>query len=435
VKVAWFAPMRRSSAIGWSYGLTICRALSRTSHVDIWSPAPVDAPDEAPEIVTFREGDYDAARLSGYDLRVYNLGDNYEFHGEIFALARRHPGIVILHDFVMHNFFRGYFLLREGGVAAYGSALEKYYGTAGRAVFAEHLGGNPVQSLEQMARFPLFEVALERARGAIVHSDFLLERVRALFPAPAAKFFMAAEPPPLPNVAKRDLGIRDDEILLVSIGYINRNRHIEKVLRLLGENLDISRRVRYRLVGPCTDTKYLAFLHGLVRQYDLGSVVEFMGYTDSATLRAHFAAADIFMNLRFPATESASSSVVEQMLAGKAIIVTDTGFYSELPDAAVRKISPEMRAADIGAALRELIHEPRVRNELGRNAAAFVRTSSTGSAWAASFEAFAERVLRVEPVAELIDAVSRHAMLMGIDAFDPVIDRITDECAALFLEK
>jgi hypothetical protein len=122
VRVAFFAPLRRASAIGWNYGLRVYEALSRAVQVDFWAPSPSDPPPAGVAVVPFTVDSYDEHRLSTYDVIVYNLGDNFEFHGAIYALARRHPGIVVLHDFVMHNFFRGYYLLREGGFAAYAAA-------------------------------------------------------------------------------------------------------------------------------------------------------------------------------------------------------------------------------------------------------------------------------------------------------------------------
>jgi hypothetical protein len=59
------------------------------------------------------------------------------------------------------------------------------------------------------------------------------------------------------------------------------------------------------------------------------------------------------------------------MLYGKAVIVTDSGFYSELPDDCVRKISPENENDELRAALQFLCDRADDRQALGHRAYAW----------------------------------------------------------------
>ena len=43
----------------------------------------------------------------GVDLSVYHIGNNPEAHGWILDALRRTPGVVVLHDFVLHHLSRG----------------------------------------------------------------------------------------------------------------------------------------------------------------------------------------------------------------------------------------------------------------------------------------------------------------------------------------
>ena len=69
--------------------------------------------------------------------------------------------------------------------------------------------------------------------------------------------------------------------------------------------------------------------------------MKLIGYVDDNTLAAYYRDADVLCNLRNPALEGASWSLVEQMSLGKPIIVSDNGFYSEIPGECVFKISLE----------------------------------------------------------------------------------------------
>jgi len=85
--------------------------------------------------------DVDEQTLSKYDVVVYNFGNHLPFHREIFLLSRRHPGICVLHDFVMHHFFAEYYFNELHDPAAYALLIERVYGDAGRAAVEESLSG------------------------------------------------------------------------------------------------------------------------------------------------------------------------------------------------------------------------------------------------------------------------------------------------------
>src|SRR6185436_3578411 len=45
--------------------------------------------------------------LADYDAVVYHLGNDHRYHAGILEVARRHPGIVVFHDFALQDFFLG----------------------------------------------------------------------------------------------------------------------------------------------------------------------------------------------------------------------------------------------------------------------------------------------------------------------------------------
>ena len=65
----------------------------------------------------------------GTDLSVYHVGNDPEAHGWIVDALRRTPGVVVLHDFVLHHLVAGLTLARKD-VAGYLNAMER---DAGRA--------------------------------------------------------------------------------------------------------------------------------------------------------------------------------------------------------------------------------------------------------------------------------------------------------------
>ena len=105
--------------------------------------------------------------------------------------------------------------------------------------------------------------------------------------------------------------------------------------------------------------------------------------------------------LRLPALEAASASAIESMLCGKATIVMDTGFYSELPDAYVRKISPENEIAGLEAVLENLCADKTQRLLLGQSAATWARQHFNGDKYADGLLLICESTARAIPVTKM----------------------------------
>src|SRR4051794_40728047 len=119
MRIAWFTPFEESSAIG-QVSSELLPELARRHEVDLWL-SPTSSPLEASvPIRLYRKFNESVrSRLQGYDAIFYNMGDCYEYHEPIFEIACRVPGIVILHDFVLHHFFYGHCFSQLGNPAAY----------------------------------------------------------------------------------------------------------------------------------------------------------------------------------------------------------------------------------------------------------------------------------------------------------------------------
>ena len=64
-------------------------------------------------------------------LAVYHVGNNPEIHGWIVDALRARPGVVVLHDFVLHHLVAGLTLARKD-VSGYLRAMERDAGLVGR---------------------------------------------------------------------------------------------------------------------------------------------------------------------------------------------------------------------------------------------------------------------------------------------------------------
>ena len=104
----------------------------------------------------------DTPKLPGYRLGIFQLGNNVEFHLEIYRAAFLTPALVVLHDLALDDFVRGLKTLGEplGYMAAREAAAQRRNLTSPDVVRNEPL------------RDPWCAHVARRARGIVVHAEF-----------------------------------------------------------------------------------------------------------------------------------------------------------------------------------------------------------------------------------------------------------------------
>ena len=244
MKIAWFTPLSRSSAIG-QYSAHILEELVRTEQVVVYvSDAeradacwPVNAslvflstiePETLPHV------------LSTYDGVVYNMGNHCGYHRRIYEASLRHSGIVIIHDPVLQHFFSGYFLDFQRNWEPYIRHMAYAHGREGEqlalAIRAER--EEPVWNGVGAVTYHLAKVALRRKYSVIVHSDFAQRMLEPIATCPVKKINF-----PEPNISKwlprRPVARRTapgDKIQLLTFGIVTRNKMVDLVIDTIGSN-------------------------------------------------------------------------------------------------------------------------------------------------------------------------------------------------------
>ena len=312
----------------------------------------------------------DSFSPSDYDAVVYHMGNYYPAHRFVYEGLRRNPGIVVLHDYVLQGFYARRAEV-EKGFGEYKRLLETYYGGAG-AEIADSVARKvqpPIWETEEALDFPLNEEILNLATGVVAHSDFVKERVQARTSKPVVK---------IPHhghvlktldreVERRAWGIGPEDVLISSLGYVNRNRRYELVIAALDELADP--RLRYFIAGEdrgrllrnvvaCSNTR-----------------ISMQSYLPLEKLESLIVASDICVNLRYPTMGESSGSLLRQMGYARPTLITNCGAYAEIPDWAAVKVEPDIdEAALLKAYLAALSDDRDFRQSLGLEASAYVRS-------------------------------------------------------------
>jgi glycosyltransferase involved in cell wall biosynthesis len=369
MKIAWFTPLSKKSGIS-KYSLSVVKTLHGKVDVDIWTKHMSDNflfGNNFPiyDIILNNET---LERLNSYDAVVYNMGNDIIFHYEIYEFYKKVKGVLILHDKIMHNFFAGYFLEKLNKKDEYIDTMEYYYGQTGKKIAIESINQpHPVWETEDVKNYPLLEPLLWNTYGVLVHSKETLQLILDRNTAVPTNcmfhpfYLYNYEYGTRPLISKSDLGLPEDKVILLFSGVLNRSKRIHKVLEVLAKNVYLRNKSYFIIAGDGTP-EYVHYLKKTVSRYHLNDIVKFTGFIDDYILHSYIKNADICINLRFPSTESGSGSIIEQLFFQKPVIVTKIGFFDELPDDSVVKVSLENELKNLEYALERLINDTTYRN-------------------------------------------------------------------------
>jgi glycosyltransferase involved in cell wall biosynthesis len=337
------------------------------------------------------------------DIALYHIGNNPDAHGWILEQLRREPGVVVLHDFVLHHLVAGMTLGRKDG-AAYADALERDAGLAGRLLALGVIDGCIPPLWEVRPEdFPLCGEVLALATGVIAHSRYVEERVRSRgYEGPVWRIPMAAWPTPSVT-PERAAG----SPLLGAFGHMNAAKRVPQLLDAFARFHESTPEARLLLVGssaPGLDVDWRIEHEGL-----RDSVVR-EDYVDEDRLWALMAGVDVVVSLRAPTMGETSAIVIRALTLGKPLVVSDVGWFAELPDDVAVKVAPDEHEAE-------------------RLAEAFAYVVANVETMGAAARALAESEHAVDRVADLYVAALEEAL--GGDA---VRDEVLRELSAAAAE-
>jgi glycosyltransferase involved in cell wall biosynthesis len=404
MKFVFFSPFLSDSAIGRVTAL-IVNALAELGHSAVVVRAeqehllsrPVHACST--EVLLWTQNDAVLEAIEGADAIIYQIGDNYLYHQGCLHWMQTHPGIVCLHDFFVAHLFMGW---AQGRLAEAENILNRWYGEGAAREFFGSAGDAETFIQTASRAYPMTEWICSMAHCVVSHSHWGMARVLRSCAGPACVQPLPYDAPAAVPVSDLPSAPKEDRINILSVGHANANKRIESVIRAIGLNDFLRSRVNYRLCGPIDPSTAIS-LSALARALK----VEFMisGPLESLALQNAFNNADIVCSLRWPSLEAASAGVIESLLYGKPVVVTDTGFYSELPDECVQKISPQNELADLQQALVGLCTSDEARHVMALRGQQWATQTFRAQDYAEQLVAMAAPALASSPAIRMVDAL------------------------------
>ncbi len=433
LRIAWFTPLARRSAIG-EFSVHVAAELAKFAAVQLWTSDEPPLLDTELPVVRYEPGSNELAALAGFDSVVYNMGDYLPFHEHIHEVSIDHPGVVILHDRVLHHLFAGKWLMGpDAAREVYVERMRAYYGERGAQAARLSLEGErrPVwESDEEVLEYPLYEEGILSARGVIAHSEGQAEDVRSRWLGPVRALHLPCYGDTLREVDGAPPPPSDGPLRLLTVGHLNPNKQVHGVVEMLAAEPELAARVRYTVAGPDDGFKtYVEDLRRFIARHADRIDVEIVGWQSPERLDELMRGADIFVNLRHPAMEGGSASLMRQLAYGRPVLCFDSGFFGEMPgDALVRVPSGDFLAAT--QALRELLDDRDRRLAVGKRARSLA-ASYNERVYVEGVLALVEESRRAAPALGFLDAVARELGNMHADGRLPTFENIATDFARI----
>jgi glycosyltransferase involved in cell wall biosynthesis len=342
-----------------------------------------------------------------YDLTVYQMG-NGPAHDFVYEHLSRVPGLLVLHDLVLHHSRAAHFLEAEpvrawrrdpGSAAACHAArpwldawreeLTYTYGKRGERLFQAQIG--TVGDLLPYA-YPLLRIPLEASRLVAVHNSFMARAV--LEEAPGIDALRVPQPvsrepvePAAVSALRKRLGLAEGHVVVGVFGLLTPEKRVETVARAVARVAAWNPQVRLLLAGPVPD---LPRLERLVERVGVAPLTTITGRVPLDQLPAHIEAADIVVQLRYPTARETSGALLRVLAQGRPTVISDLAHQDEFPDDIVVRADVAEEEGAVTRALLGLAANPAARHALGKRAAVWIETEyapeRTRDAWERALE-------------------------------------------------
>jgi 2-polyprenyl-3-methyl-5-hydroxy-6-metoxy-1,4-benzoquinol methylase/glycosyltransferase involved in cell wall biosynthesis len=349
--------------------------------------------------------------LGEFDAALYHMGNDHRYHAGIFDAMRARPGVTVFHDFALQDFFLGLARAR-GDLRVYTGELEACHGEAAAREAEEALsrGASPA-ALARPLDFPVNCRLARASEGIIVHSEWARARFERIAPGVPVRRVNHHITPKAAAGAGRAPRPSGGPVRIASFGLITPDKGVERALRALASLRD-THDFRYSLVGA--PNEYFD-VRALVRECGLEGRVEITGHVTLEEFERRIAETDIALNLRERTAGETSGSLCRIMAAGVAAVVSDVGWFGELPNDAVVKIEPGPHAdALLRAYLERLIEDAPLRHALGANARRRALAEHDIRRGAEGYLSLIEEVVTARPRRRFVSGVSEELTALGV---------------------
>jgi len=412
MNVLWLTPVHARSAIARFSALVVPCLTERGCEVLVASTEDGDISGKRQPLFESEVSTVAALKKSNFndkfDAIIVNFGDHYPNHALGLAALGGARVIGLFHDADMENFGNG---ARAAGFDLEPTPGEGPIGQRVTAALANACGGAVghagfYQSVLQSCDGPVATIPLAWALPEYARTSDQQRHEPAVAPS---------EP-------------EDSVFRIVTVGNINKNKCADRVIEALSASATLREAAQYCLVGAI-DSQERERLEKLALTHNVRLTIH--GALDDSELHAKLRSASIVSCLREPVLEGASASAIEAMLHGAAVLVSDAGFYADLPDDCVAKVPKATEPGDICKVLEKIHSDPGARADMGRRARQYAERTFSPDSYADALLSLIDDVGFTGAYDPVIASVARKLVGLGLEPSSPAIETVLQTLEAM----
>ncbi len=378
-----------------------------------------------PQIKKYKIFRYDKAPLDKYDVLLYHLGNN-PFHIYMYNMLLKYPGIVVLHDVFLHGLIWN-MTIAKGDEDKYIEAFGYCYGEEGKRIAKNSISCG----LYPEFKYPLLKRIVDNSLGVIVHSRYAKKIVLDECPRADVKKIHSPcinYPQNFPDTKiRKKVGVKEDTVIISSFGYIFPHKRLDKVIMAFSHLRDKYKNVILLIIGK----KLSGYneIDSLIKELKVKDSVIETGFVPFEDIPKYLMISDICINLRFPTAGETSASCLRQMAAGKPVIVSNVGWFAELPESCCAKVDVDDYEGDLLLEyLEALAVNEKLRSKMGSNARRYVLKYHNPKKTAYNYYDVINEILFNQKTSNIIKEVAYRMADIGIVEKDDIVLREVSTC-------
>ena len=326
------------------------------------------------------------------DVSIYHMGNHHGLHRRIHDQLIAEPGVVVLHDPSLVDFYRSFHGDSPDGFGAEVALNE----------------GPPVEELPKVrvgAHWHLDRLKLQLVRrvvdpslAVVVHSAWARDVLRDQFPrTPVHHVELAAPVVPEPageSPIRRRCGWRPDDVVFGVLGGLWQHKRPELVVKIFAALHLLRPQTRLLVAGRLEDADAVARMRAQMSQEGVEGAVKVLTDVDDEEFTACISACDSVVDLRWPSAGETSATMMRAFGAGRPVIVSDLPQSRALDDRFCRRVgtAPPEAAADALQVMLSVVDDPFAARRTGESARRFVEQSASLARVAERYESLAREV-------------------------------------------
>jgi glycosyltransferase involved in cell wall biosynthesis len=413
-RLAYFSPLPPERSGISDYSADLLPELARFYDIEVIVEQNIVADDWINANFPVRRASWFETHASDYDRILYQMG-NSPFHIYMLGQLRRHPGVVVMHDFYLSNLYR--YMGQVSGRQKFLEALFLSHGYDGLLKEREFGADWAVRNL------PCNRQVIDAAAGVIVHSEHSRALAQQWYGEDSASSWRVI---PLlrvlnaerRNIARRRLGISEADYLVCSFGLVDPTKLNHRVLSgWVGSKVSRRDNAHFVFVGENSGTEYGSDLLKSISRSGVEQKIRITGYASREVYRDYLAAADCAIQLRTSSRGETSAALLDCLASGIPTIVNAHGTSTELPGTIVCRLPDDFADTELSEALDRFYEDSEGRAKVGQRARKYVSEELNPARIAQLYRDAIESFAKCHPVALeqrlVVDIANMHSATLA----------------------